>query len=98
MRPETPFPTPEAAVALIASSALRHRIADELDQMRDDLEELGSELCGDEAILHRCMGFLQKFDEMGQRSRWLATLLRADDPGDVLDEITLQSLADRLKG
>lgn len=77
---------------------MRNRIADELDQLRVDLEEIGTQLCLDDEILHRCMSFLQRFDEMGQRSSWLAALLRADDPHAVIDDITLQSLADRLKG
>lgn len=66
--------------------------------MREDLEELGVALCLlDEEIMVRCMTHLQRLDEMGQRTTWLAELVRRDDPEDVLQEITLQTLADRLK-
>lgn len=90
-------PLSDAASPLIALSALRAKMAAELDQMREDMEEIGVQLCLDEEVMLRCMSHLQRLDEMGQRSNWLAALLRAEDPVDVIPEITLQSLADRLK-
>lgn len=92
-----PSPTVPIGVApVLPEFGLRNRIADELDQLRVDLEEIGTQLCLDDEILHRCISFLQRFDEMGQRSSWLAALLRAEDPDAVIADITLQSLADRL--
>lgn len=76
---------------------LRTKIAAELDQLRADMEDLGVQLCLDEDVMLRCMSHLQRLDEMGQRSIWLAELVRADNPNDVIPEITLQSLATRLK-
>ena len=43
------------------------------------------------------MSHLQRIDEMGQRSNWLAAMVRASNPSEVIPEITLQTLADRLK-
>lgn len=76
---------------------LRHKLALELDQMRDDLEEIGVSLCFDEEVMQRCMSFLQRLDELGQRSNWIAELVRSDDPVSRIDDITLGSLADRLR-
>lgn len=76
---------------------LRNRIAAELDQLRTDLEEIGVSLCLDEEVMARCMEHLQRLDELGQRSNWLAELLRADDPISRVDDITLSSLAERLR-
>lgn len=82
---------------LICPLALRTKIAAELDQLRDDLEDIGVQLCLDEDVMLRCMSHLQRLDEMGQRSIWLAALVRADDPSEVIPDITLQALADRLR-
>lgn len=82
---------------LIALETLRVKIAAELDQLREDMEEIGVQLCLDEDVMLRCMSHLQRLDEMGQRSNWLAALVRAPDPTEVIPEITLQSLADRMK-
>ncbi|MDQ4421173.1 hypothetical protein OOT33_12115 [Sphingobium sp. DEHP117] len=99
MRPEAiPSPNPDIAAPIIAPLGLRGKIADELDQLREDLEEIGVQLCLDEEVMLRCMEYLQRLDEMGQRSNWLAAIVRAEDPIGVLPDITLQALADRLKG
>ena len=86
-----------AVSPLISALALRDKIAAELDQLREDMEEIGVQLCLDEEIMHRCMTYLQRLDEMGQRSNWLAALLRAENPHEVIPDITLQSLAERLR-
>ena len=82
---------------VISCMRLRDKIAAELDQLREDMEEIGVQLCLDEEVMLRCMSYLQRLDEMGQRSNWLAALLRAEDPNEVIPDITLQSLAERLK-
>lgn len=97
--PQNPFAAPAAAPVVSAPLDLRMKVADELDRMREDLEELGVALCMlDESVMTRCMTHLQRLDEMSQRTYWLADLVRADEPESRLDDITLQSLADRLKG
>ncbi|MPT48936.1 MAG: hypothetical protein E2598_11045 [Sphingobium sp.] len=77
--------------------AMRDKIAQELYQLREDMENLGVQLCLDEAVMVRCMPHLQRLDEMGQRTMWLAELLRAENPAAIIPEITLQALADRLE-
>ena len=97
MQPETPQPSERGSPPPVCSSALRNKIAAELDQLREDMEDIGVQLCLDEEIMLRCMTHLQRLDEMGQRSIWLAELVRSDNPTDVIPEITLQSLAERLR-
>ena|GEM_PF-2874275 len=87
----------ETVSPVIYPHDLRDKIAAELDQLREDMEEIGVQLCLDEEIMMRCMSYLQRLDEMGQRSNWLAALVRADNPREVLPDITLQSLAERLR-
>lgn len=82
---------------IICPHDLRRKIAAELDQLREDMEDIGLQLCLDEDVMMRCLSHLQRLDEMGQRSIWLAELVRAENPGSVIPEITLQSLADRLR-
>lgn len=97
MLPERASNPNQAAVPpVIAAHDLRDKIAAELDQLREDMEEIGVQLCLDEEIMMRCMSYLQRLDEMGQRSNWLAALVRSDNPGEILPDITLQSLAERL--
>lgn len=76
---------------------LRAQVAVELDQIREDLEEIGVSLCLDEEVMQRCMKHLQRLDELGQRSNWLAELVRAEDPVARVEDITLNSLAQRLR-
>ncbi len=98
MQPEPcPLSNGVTCSPLIMLEDLRIKIAAELDQLREDMEEIGVQLCLDEEIMLRCMSHLQRLDEMGQRSNWLAALVRAPDPTEVIPEITLQSLADRMK-
>lgn len=98
MQPDiTSPPNPSIAAPIIAPHGLRGKIADELDQLREDLEEIGVQLCLDEEVMLRCMSYLQRLDEMGQRSNWLAAIVRAEDPAEIIPDITLQALADRLK-
>lgn len=98
MRPDpVPLPSDDSVVPVrLCPLTLRRKIAEELDQLREDMEELGVQLCLDEQVMLRCMTHLQRLDELGQRSIWLAELLRSDDPESVIADITLQSLADRL--
>ena len=98
MRPD-PSPLAETSTAppRLCPVTLRRKIAEELDRLREDMEELGVQLCLEESVMLRCMTYLQRLDELGQRSIWLAELVRSDNPSAVIPDITLQSLADRLK-
>lgn len=97
MLPKFDQSSSSTAPPVISCMRLRDKIAAELDQLREDMEEIGVQLCLDEEVMLRCMSYLQRLDEMGQRSNWLAALLRAEDPNEVIPDITLQSLAERLK-
>lgn len=81
----------------IGAPSLAAKVAAELDQIWHDLEDIGVSLCSDHAMVQRNITQLQRLDEMGQRSRWLACLIRAEDPQRLISEITLNSLAVRLR-
>lgn len=92
-----PPDTGPTAVATLLPTKLGAKVAAELDQMREDLEDIGVSLCLDDEIMQRCMIYLQRLDELGQRANWLAELVRADDPEARVNDITLNSLAERLR-
>lgn len=96
MRPEPVISEMEAAPSHLPAE-LRHKLALELEFMRHELEEIGVSLCADTSVIERCMTCLQRLDELGQRSLWLAELMRADDPVRRVADITLSSLAERLR-
>ena len=81
----------------ISMPGLAAKVAAELDQIWHDLEDIGVSLCCDQAMVQRNIAQLQRLDELGQRSRWLARLISAEDPQRLISEITLQSLAVRLR-
>jgi hypothetical protein len=94
LQPEQ-IPQARASVVPIAEE-LQEKIAIELDRLRHDLEQIGVSLCVDIELTQRHCEPLQRLDELGQRSFWLAKLLRANDPNEVVHDITLGSLARRL--
>lgn len=90
---------PEAITVCASPSTdtkLQTRVAAELDRICHELEEIGVSLCADHELVQRCIIQLQRLDELGQRSRWLARLIDSDDPHRLISEITLGSLAARL--
>lgn len=76
---------------------LRLKLASELEAMRNEMEEIGVSLCFDEEVMLRCLSHLQRLDELGQRSTWIADLVRSADPASRVADITLASLAERLR-
>jgi hypothetical protein len=81
----------------ISPPDLAAKVAAELDQIWHDLEDIGVSLCSDQAMAQQNITQLQRLDELGQRSRWLARLISAKDPQRLISEITLHSLAVRLR-
>jgi hypothetical protein len=73
-------------------------IADELDRIRDLLEDMGVELCGNPQVVRAHLAALQTIDEICQRNENLARTLRAEDMAAEADTITLESLRARLQG
>lgn len=77
---------------------MRAIIADELDRIRDLLEDMGVELCGNPQVVRAHLAALQTIDEICQRNENLARTLRAEDMAAEADTITLESLRARLQG
>lgn len=73
------------------------RVASLLDGLGGEIEALGTELCGDPAVVNRHMGILQAIDRIGQLQRGLARVLRAESPGHAIDATGLQELEIRLR-
>ncbi|MEO8723857.1 MAG: hypothetical protein ABI395_10125 [Sphingobium sp.] len=86
-----------ADLPTLLPQGLSDKVAAELDQMREDLEDIGVSLCLDDAVMQRCMIYLQRLDELGQRANWLAELIRSEDPHSRVEDITLHALAHRLR-
>lgn len=88
MRPEKGFPT--------SKGLLLNKAADILSDLSVDIEALGSELCGDAEVVTRHASLLQSIDLIAQKQRYLATLIRADDPEGEIDDIGLEDLREEL--
>jgi len=70
-------------------------VADVLHELASEIEELGTSLCMDPAIIARHMGTLQSIDLIAQKQRWLATLLKADCPLSAVNTIGVEALKAR---
>jgi hypothetical protein len=70
-------------------------VADVLHELAAEIEELGTTLCLDMAVLTRHSGTLQSIDLIAQKQRWLATLLRADCPLSAVNTIGVEALKAR---
>jgi hypothetical protein len=70
-------------------------VADVLSELASEIEELGTTLCLDPAIIAHHVGTLQSIDLIAQKQRWLATLLHADCPLTAVDTIGVEALKAR---
>jgi hypothetical protein len=70
-------------------------VADVLHELASEIEELGTSLCMDPAIIAHHMGTLQSIDLIAQKQRWLATLLKADCPLSAVNTIGVEALKAR---
>lgn len=70
-------------------------VADVLQELALEIEELGTTLCMDIAVLNRHTRTLQSIDLIAQKQRWLATLLQADCPLSAVDTIGVETLKAR---
>lgn len=70
-------------------------VADVLTELAAEIEELGTTLCLDPAIIAHHVGTLQSIDLIAQKQRWLATLLHADCPLSAVDTIGVEALKAR---
>ncbi len=76
---------------------MRALIADELERIRQALEDMGLQLCADPEIVRSHMNVLQSIDEVCQRHENLARTLRAPDMVSEAGAITLETLRLRLQ-
>lgn len=76
---------------------LRLKIAEELEQARDEIERLGAILCSDARFMKSHMVALQALDMLGQQQLALAAILRSDDPQAAIAGTPLETLRNRLE-
>lgn len=95
--PSAAGPDPGADVNLDSRRIAAHltTVADILVEMAEEIEELGTTLCVDPAILGSHMATLQSIDLIAQKQRWLATLLHADNPLSAVQTIGVEALKAR---
>ncbi|MBT2188382.1 hypothetical protein [Sphingobium nicotianae] len=89
--------SPQQCPPMPEELVVRALIADELDRIRETLEEMGVQLCCDPEIVRSHFGALQTIDELCQRNENLARTLRAGDMAQETALITLESLRTRMQ-
>lgn len=83
-------------ISVPQDSQLRRRIGDEMRAVSIMLENAGSALAGDPAVIDRHLERLQEFDIASQMLAELAALISSEDPAAALDDIKLSDLQRRL--
>jgi hypothetical protein len=71
-------------------------VADVLDELGHEIEQLGAALCRDPAFAAFHIGDLQAIDHIAQKQHALAILMRADCPAEALAIMGLDDLRVRL--
>jgi hypothetical protein len=71
-------------------------IADELETIRQMLEQVGLSLCSHPVIVQDFTEMLQSIDELAQRNENLARVLRSNTKESAIETISLESLKNRL--
>ena len=89
-KPPPPRPAP-------SSNQLDHRIAEEMEFIVRQLEQLGASLSNDPILLRRHAAELQSIDLMKQSLRNLANVVAAEDKAFAADLITLTELKAKLQ-
>lgn len=89
-KPPPPRPAP-------STSLLDHRVAEEMEYIVRQLEQLGGILANDSILLVRHAAQLQAIDLMKQSLRNLASVVAAEDKALAADLITLTELKARLR-
>lgn len=95
MKHETFDPVSPDAVAR-GNEVVRSLIANELEMIREVLEQFGMQLCANMEVVQRYSEVLQGIDELAQRNENLARLLRAPAMEPAIDSISLENLRNRL--
>jgi hypothetical protein len=81
----------------MANAATHRQIAAVLEELSQEVEALGTALCGDTEIATRHLSTLQTIDLIAQKQRSLAALLEADCPESEIEKIAIDTLRDRLR-
>ena len=89
-RPAPPRPDP-------SGDSLDHRIAEELESIRRQLDLLGGVLVTDPVLLHRHAPQLQSIDRINQLLGHLARIICTDQKDLAVDQVTLTDLRARLQ-
>jgi hypothetical protein len=89
-KPPPPRPAP-------STSLIDHRIAEELEYITRQLEQIGGILAEDPILVRRHAGPLQSIDTMKQSLRNLANVVAAEHKSLAADRITLPGLKARLQ-
>jgi hypothetical protein len=77
--------------------ATHRQIALVLEELSQEVEELGASLCGDMDVAMRHMDSLQAIDLIAQKQRSLARLLHADCLETEVERIGLDILRERMR-
>jgi hypothetical protein len=72
------------------------RIADALDSLHVEIEDVGGALCSDMKIAAALMEELQAIDKIAQHIRSIASVLRAEDHHEAIAAIGVEDLRLRL--
>ncbi|WP_129794228.1 hypothetical protein [Sphingosinicella sp. CPCC 101087] len=80
-----------------STDALDHRIAEEIESIRVDLDLLGGTLVCDPALLERHAKELQSIDRIHQLLGHLARIIAAEQKDLAVDQVTLTDLRARLQ-
>ncbi|MEO0464733.1 MAG: hypothetical protein AAF127_16520 [Pseudomonadota bacterium] len=75
---------------------LRAAIAQQLEEVATEAEELGTVLALDEAVITGHIEQLQRIDRMAQSVRGLASVIAAKEPEAAVHQVTLSALKDAL--
>lgn len=78
------------------NEVVRALVANELERIREVLEQFGMQLCANLEVVQQHGDVLQGIDELAQRNENLARLLRAPAMEPAIDTISLESLRNRL--
>jgi regulator of protease activity HflC (stomatin/prohibitin superfamily) len=89
-KPPPPRPAP-------STNPLDHRIAEEMEFIVRQLEQLGAILANDPILLRRHAVELQSIDLMKQSLRHLAQVVAAEDKALAADQVTLTELKSKLQ-
>lgn len=67
-----------------------------MEKMGEMIEDLGVDLCSDQAFVEHCIRQLQTFDLLSQQQRYIAEILRSNDVEQAIAACPIAALGSRL--